>query len=69
MNLREQLVGRARRYVEVLGKHLIQFLRDYRQTLAGGDDTEESISEFQRLSGKGHSHGWRFNRDEINDHS
>jgi hypothetical protein len=29
------------------------------------DDPERSIEEFMRLSGKGDSRGWRFNRDEI----
>ena len=28
-------------------------------------DPERSIEEFKRLSGKGNSRGWRFNRDEI----
>ncbi len=29
------------------------------------DDPDQSIAEFRSLSGKGHSRGWRFNRDEI----
>ena len=28
-------------------------------------DTERSIEEFERLSGRGDSGGWRFNRDAI----
>ena len=50
-----------------LGKSLNQMIRDYLQTVAGGDDPERSIEEFNRLSGQGHSRGWRFNRDEIHD--
>jgi hypothetical protein len=50
---------------EDLFKRIIQLVRDYLQTIAGGDDPERSIEEFKRLSGKGHSRGWRFNRDEI----
>jgi hypothetical protein len=37
-------------------------------TLSGDkrdDDPEKSIEEYTRLSGKGDSRGWRFNRDEI----
>jgi hypothetical protein len=34
------------------------------QKLAGGDDPEQSVEEFRRLSGKGQSHGWRFDRSE-----
>jgi antitoxin component HigA of HigAB toxin-antitoxin module len=34
---------------------------------AGGIDPEQSIKEFRRMSGRGHSRGWRFNRDEIHE--
>ena len=67
LSIDEQLVTRARKKAEALGKSLNQLIRDYLQTVAGGDDPERSIEEFNRLSGKGHSHGWRFNRDEIHD--
>jgi hypothetical protein len=30
-----------------------------------GSDAEEWIAEFERLSGSGHSDGWRFDRDEV----
>ena len=62
-----QLVTKARKKAEALGKSLNQLIRDYLQTVAGGDDPERSIEEFKRLSGKGHSHGWRFDRDEIHE--
>jgi hypothetical protein len=32
---------------------------------AGEDDSARSIEEFEHLSGKGDSSGWRFNRDAI----
>ena len=65
LSIDEQLVARARKKAEALGKSLNQLVRDYLQTVAGGDDPERSIEEFKRLSGRGHSRGWRFNRDEI----
>ena len=65
LSLDEQIVARARRKAAALGKSLNQLIRDYLQTVAGGDDPERSIEEFKRLSGRGHSRGWRFNRDEI----
>lgn len=65
LSLDEQIVARARSKAEALGKSLNQLIRDYLQTVAGGDDPERSIEEFKRLSGRGHSRGWRFNRDEI----
>jgi hypothetical protein len=65
LSIDDQLVARARKKAEALGKSLNQFIRDYLQTVAGGDDAEHSVQEFRRLSGSGHSRGWRFNRDEI----
>ncbi len=65
LSIDEQLVARARKKAEALGKSLNQMIRDYLQTVTGGDDPERSIEEFKRLSSQGHSRGWRFNRDEI----
>jgi hypothetical protein len=67
LSIDEQLVARARAKAEALGKSLNQLIRDYLQTVAGGDDPERSIEEFKRLSGQGNSRGWRFNRDEIHE--
>jgi hypothetical protein len=65
LSIDEQTVARARKKAEALGKSLNQLIRDYLHRLAGGDDPEQSIEEFKRLSGQGNSRGWRFNRDEI----
>lgn len=67
LSVDEQLVARARKKAEAMGKSLNQAVREYLQKLAGGDDPEKSIDEFKRLSGRGHSRGWRFNRDEIHE--
>jgi hypothetical protein len=67
LSIDDQLVARARQKAEVLGKSLNQLIRDYLQTVVGGDDPERSIEEFKRLSGQGNSRGWRFNRDEIHE--
>ena len=69
LSVDEQVVSRARERAGALGTSLNQLIRDYLQALAGGDDVDKSIEEFKRLSGRGHSHGWRFNRDEIHDRS
>jgi hypothetical protein len=69
LSIDEQLVARARKKAAALGKSLNQLIRDYLQRLAGGDDPERSIQEFKRLSGRGHSRGWRFDRDEIHERS
>jgi len=57
------------RKAAALGKSLNQLIRDYLQRLAWGDDPERSIQEFKRLSGRGHSRAWRFDRDEIHERS
>jgi hypothetical protein len=69
LSVDEQLVARARRKADALGKSLNQLIRDYLQKLAGEDDPERSIDELERLSGQGHSRGWRFKRDEIHERS
>ncbi len=69
LSVDEQLVARARKKAEALGKSLNQLIRDYLESIAGSDDAERSIEELQRLSGRGHSRGWRFNRDEIHERS
>jgi len=67
LSIDDQLVTRSRKKAAALGKSLNQLIRDYLMAVAGEDDTERDIEEFRRLSGKGHSHGWRFNRDEIHE--
>jgi hypothetical protein len=67
LSIEDQLVARARKKAEALGKSLNQMIRDYLQKVSGSDNPEKSIEEFQRLSGQGTSHGWRFNRDEIHE--
>ena len=69
LSIDEQLVARARKKADALGKSLNEMIRDYLQKLAGGDDPERSIEEFKRLSGRGHSCGLRFNRNEIHERS
>ena len=69
LSLDDQVVARARKKAEAVGKSLNQLIRDYLQGVAGGDDPERSIEEFQRLSGRGRSRGWRFNRDELHERS
>jgi aromatic ring hydroxylase len=66
LSIDEQLVARARKKADALGKSLNQLIRDYLQKLAGGD-AEQSIKEFKELSGCGHSRGWRFNQNEIHE--
>ena len=63
----EQLVTRARKKAGALGKSLDQLIGDYLQKLASSDEPERSIEEFKKLSGRGHSRGWRFNRSALHE--
>jgi hypothetical protein len=67
LSIDEQIVARARKKADALGKSLNQLIRDYLQKLAGSDDPDRSIEEFRSLSGRGHSRGWRFDRNEIHE--
>jgi hypothetical protein len=69
LSVDERLLARARERAEALGTSLNQLIRDYLESFVGGDDPERSIEEFNRLSGRGHSRGWRFDRDEIHERS
>jgi hypothetical protein len=60
----DRVVALARKKAQALGKNLDELIRDYPRTFADGDP-EKSIAEFKRLSGRGNSSGWRFDRDEI----
>jgi hypothetical protein len=60
----DRVVALARKKAQALGKSLDELIRDYLRTFAD-DDPEKSIAEFKRLSGRGNSSGWRFDRDEI----
>lgn len=67
LSVDDQVVSRARRKAEALGKSLNQLVRDYLERLAGSDDPERSIEEFEQLSGRGHSRGRRSDRDELHE--
>jgi Family of unknown function (DUF6364) len=69
LSIDDHLVARARKKAEALGKSLNQMIREYLESVSGNDDAERSIEEFKRLSGQGHSHSWRFSRDEIHERS
>ena len=65
----EQLVKRARKIAQAQGKSLNQYIREQLERLTARDDTRGWIAEFERLSrqSKGHSRGWRFNRDAVHE--
>jgi len=60
----DRVLARARARAEAVGKTIEQLISEYIEKLAN-DDPERDMEEFRRLSGRGNSRGWRFNRDEI----
>jgi hypothetical protein len=68
LSIDEQLVALARKKADSLGTSLSQLVHDYLQAFAD-DDSERSIAELRRLSGRAHSRGWRFSRNEIHERS
>jgi predicted transcriptional regulator len=65
VELDDQLANRAQEMAEGLGMSLNQLIRHYLEDLTTKSSAEEDIAEIRRLSGRGHSKGWKFNRDEI----
>ena len=65
----EQLVTRARKIARAQGKSLNQYIREQLERLTARDDAAGWIAEFARLSrqSKGHSRGWRFDRDAVHE--
>jgi hypothetical protein len=66
--------GRADREPSTKTSHgfaesLNEVIRDYLEKLAGAEDPERSIKEFEKLSARGHSRGWKFNRDDTHQRS
>lgn len=43
-------------------------MSDFVKSKPDKDRAEQSIEEFERLSGQGNSAGWTFNREEIHEH-
>jgi hypothetical protein len=60
------LCTRSRKKVVALGKGINRLICSSLRKLSDGD-AEPWIAEFERLSGTGHSDGWRFDRDEIHE--
>jgi len=65
LSIDEQLVECAREKLRAVGKSINQEIREHFEHIVGEDDVERRIEEFHRLSGKGNSHGWKFNREEL----
>ena len=62
----ENLLERAREKLRATGKTVNQAFREHLKRIAGEDeDLERELEEFVRLSGKGDSKGWKWNREDA----
>ena len=63
-----QLLKRVREKLGAAGKTVNQEIRDHLRRIDGeieDPELERDIQEFLRLSGKGNSNGWKWNREEL----
>ena len=71
LSLDEQLLKRARRRADAMGKSLNEVIRDFLREMTEEDSADGFERELRSLSGRagGDRAGWRFDRDEIHGRS
>jgi hypothetical protein len=69
LSVDDEIIQRARGRAETLGTSVDQLIRDYLEQLAGKTDPKQDAEEFEKLSrlARGHSGGWKFNREELHE--
>lgn len=67
LSIEESLLQRARQVANGMGTSVNQLIREYLENLTSQSSAEQEIQELRQLSleGKGHSRGWKFDRQEI----
>jgi len=71
LSVDRQLVERARKVAEAMGKSLNQVIRDHLAYLAGEGAMDAELKELKQLSleAGGRSAGWKFDRDGLHERS
>lgn len=71
LSIDEKVAEEARKVAQAMGKSLNQLVRDYLEQLTRQSEAQEEMEELRRLSqeSKGHSRGWRFDREELHGRS
>ncbi|MGC9223666.1 MAG: hypothetical protein ACP5E2_07055 [Terracidiphilus sp.] len=69
LSIDEQTISRARENLRAVGRSVNEEIREHLRHWAGEKDRDDVrwLEELHELSGRGNSHGWRFNRDEIHE--
>jgi hypothetical protein len=66
LSIDEQLVERAREKLRAVGKTINQEIREHLQHIVGeNEELERELEEFVRLSGRGDSGDWKWNREDA----
>ena len=70
LSVDDEVLQKARRHADAIGKSVNQLVREYLEQLAGKPGSRDA-DEFERLSQLSHgdSRGWKFNREEAHDRS
>ena len=68
LSVDERIAELARKAAQSMGKSLNQAVRDYLEHLAGAQQLDGALSEFERsaLATPGRLRGWEFDREEAN---
>jgi hypothetical protein len=69
LSVDDHVMKEARRRAEAMGTSVNQLVREFLEQFAGQSDPDADAAEFERLSrgAKGHSRGWKFNREELHE--
>jgi hypothetical protein len=68
LSIDERVAEQARKAAQSMGKSLNPAVRDYLEQLAGSQQIQAEVADFERSarSTPGRLKGWRFDRDEAN---
>lgn len=67
LSIDERVAQQAQQVAASRGMTLDQLVHHYLQDLTSQASAEADLAELRRLSGRGSSRGWKFNREEIHE--
>ena len=67
LSVDDRIAAQASKVAQAMGKNLNQVVRDYVEHLAGLQQLEAELDEFEvsAMNSPGRRNGWRFDRDEV----
>jgi len=67
LSIDEKTLAKARKIAASMGKSLNQLIREALERVTEQHLRQRDWEEFEALSGKGDTHGWKFDRDELHE--